>query len=243
MVRNGNPFSSLFLLLAILHCKDTIPKIWNKYSQKRICLATVQIFTFMCLWSIYIFPQSICLFWYVDWSWEHINRSQTHECGYCEWGCAIPRKGIHKWDFRCSVLLMGYYSCGHSFCSRSFHCCCIPSIVGVPAVFNIHAVVGVSAVVGVLLLLISLRKKTKKTTVRILTIFLIFGFILFSLQVFLLVLLHLIFVVLQILTVFLPCERSEKSILFSFWSITIFASMLPSWKRAVHPCQSHSLWK
>ncbi len=28
---------------------------------------------------------------------------QTHEWGNLVWGRAIPRKGIHKWDFRCSV--------------------------------------------------------------------------------------------------------------------------------------------
>jgi hypothetical protein len=32
-----------------------------------------------------------------------INRSQTHECGNWDWGRAIPRKGILKWDFSCSV--------------------------------------------------------------------------------------------------------------------------------------------
>ncbi len=55
--------------------------------------------TFMRLWVIYIFPRSVCLFcWrkYVDRSWDYINRSQTHECGNWGWGCAIPRKGIHK---------------------------------------------------------------------------------------------------------------------------------------------------
>jgi hypothetical protein len=41
---------------------------------------------------------------YVDRSWEYINRSQTHECGNWDGGGAIPRKGIHKWDFRCSAL-------------------------------------------------------------------------------------------------------------------------------------------
>ncbi len=40
---------------------------------------------------------------YVDRFWEYINRSQTHECGNWEWGRAIPRKGIHRWDFPCSV--------------------------------------------------------------------------------------------------------------------------------------------
>ncbi len=39
---------------------------------------------------------------YVDRSWEYINRSQIHECGNWDWSCAIPRKGIHKWDFSCS---------------------------------------------------------------------------------------------------------------------------------------------
>jgi hypothetical protein len=46
---------------------------------------------------------------YVDQSWEYISRSQTHECGNWDWGRAIPRKGIHKWDFRCSALLRAIY--------------------------------------------------------------------------------------------------------------------------------------
>ncbi len=40
---------------------------------------------------------------YVDQSWENINRSQRRECGNWDWVPAIPRKGIHKWDFRCSA--------------------------------------------------------------------------------------------------------------------------------------------
>jgi hypothetical protein len=64
------------------------------------------IFTFLCLWAIYIShdwstysPQEICgpIFGI------YINCSQTHECGDLDWGRAIPRKGKHKWDFRCSV--------------------------------------------------------------------------------------------------------------------------------------------
>ncbi len=36
-------------------------------------------------------------------TWNYINRSQTHKCGNWNWGRTIPRKRIHKWDFRCSV--------------------------------------------------------------------------------------------------------------------------------------------
>ncbi len=43
---------------------------------------------------------------YVGWSWEYINRSQIHECGHWDWGCAIPFLGTHKWDFRCTEYLL-----------------------------------------------------------------------------------------------------------------------------------------
>jgi hypothetical protein len=46
-----------------------------------------------------ILLEEIC----IDRSWDYINRSQTHECWNWGWGHAIPRKGIHKGDFRCSV--------------------------------------------------------------------------------------------------------------------------------------------
>ncbi len=62
----------------------------------------------MCLWANYIFPRWVCLFCWskknVDWSWEYINRSKTHECGNWGWSRAIPRKGICKRNCRCSEL-------------------------------------------------------------------------------------------------------------------------------------------
>ncbi len=63
--------------------------------------------TFMCLWAIYIFPRSMCLFCcrkYVDRYWEYIKRLQTHECVNWDWGRAFPIKGILKWNFCCSVV-------------------------------------------------------------------------------------------------------------------------------------------
>jgi hypothetical protein len=45
----------------IIHCKDTIPKIRNIYSQISNCTATVPIPTFMFLSAIYIFPRMVCI--------------------------------------------------------------------------------------------------------------------------------------------------------------------------------------
>jgi hypothetical protein len=92
-----------------IQCKDTIPKIRNKYSQKRNCEASVTISTLMYLWGIYTYIPTIGLpillqenMWTQN-LWEYINQSQTPECGYWDWGHAIYFLGIHKWDFRCSV--------------------------------------------------------------------------------------------------------------------------------------------
>ncbi len=97
--------------LTLVHCKDTIPKIWNKYSQRRNRAPSVLISSFMCLWAIYIFPGMVRIFCcrrICGWT-----DPPSHECGNWNWGRAIPFLGIHKWDFRCRV-----YSCCFSGASR-----------------------------------------------------------------------------------------------------------------------------
>ncbi len=77
------------------HCKEPMPKIRNKYFQKRNCVATVPISTFICLWAIYIFPPSICLFCCRKKCGSILgikNQSQTHECGNWDWDRALPKK-------------------------------------------------------------------------------------------------------------------------------------------------------
>ncbi len=81
---------------------------WNCYFQNRIimfCLP-VPIHSNICERFIYFQDRSAysAAGKYADRSWEYINGSQTHECGNWDWGRAIPRKGIHKWNFSCSVV-------------------------------------------------------------------------------------------------------------------------------------------
>ncbi len=76
---------------------------WNCYFRNRIiifCLS-VPIHSNICVRLIYFQDRSAysAAGKYVDQSWEYINHSQTRECK----NCAIPRKGIHKWDFPCSA--------------------------------------------------------------------------------------------------------------------------------------------
>ncbi len=40
---------------------------------------------------------------YVNWSWEYINRSQTHEGETGTGGPRNSQRRTHKWNFRCSV--------------------------------------------------------------------------------------------------------------------------------------------
>jgi hypothetical protein len=108
-----------------IHCKEKMPKIWSKYSQKRNIGASVPLSTFICLWVNYIFPRWSCRFCWrkdVDRSWEYINRSQTHECRHWGWGRAIPRKGIYKRNCHCSVDVELHFgikeTCSASYCNR-----------------------------------------------------------------------------------------------------------------------------
>jgi hypothetical protein len=84
------------------HCKDTIPKFQNKYSQKRNCAAQSQLLhSCVCERFIYSHDPSACSTAekYVERSWEYINRSETVEirteaAQFLFWG-------IHKWEFLC----------------------------------------------------------------------------------------------------------------------------------------------
>ncbi len=70
------------------------------YFQNRIIMVCLPISTFMYLWAIYIFPQSVCL----GSMWDNINRSKTHECGNWERGRAVSFLRKYVLNFWYSVI-------------------------------------------------------------------------------------------------------------------------------------------
>jgi hypothetical protein len=87
-----------------MHWKDTIQKIRNKYSQKGNYSASFSISILMCMWAIYIFPRSVCLFCCrkICGLFLGIYKSLTDTWMWLI-GRAIPFLGIYQWDFCCSV--------------------------------------------------------------------------------------------------------------------------------------------
>ncbi len=83
------------------------------YSFSGNCATSFPIFTFMCLWAIYIFPGSAHIFSCrrIGRSmWEYINRSQNHE--YWDYGRAIPSMGIFVTNFFAVCVLHIFNYCG-----------------------------------------------------------------------------------------------------------------------------------
>ncbi len=81
------------------------------YLQNRIIMFCLQIPPLIHLWEIFILLLSVCTVYLAAaniWSDPRniscINRSQTHECRNWDWGRGILSLGIHKLDFRYSVL-------------------------------------------------------------------------------------------------------------------------------------------
>ncbi len=89
-----------------LHRKETLPKFETYIPRKGIARPQSNFYIHVSVSNLFIarldLPITIAGK-YLDRSWEYINHSQTHECGYWGLGQAIPFLGKNKWNFRCSV--------------------------------------------------------------------------------------------------------------------------------------------
>ncbi len=86
------------------HCKDIIPQIRNKYSQKRILRGLSPNFHIHVSARDFYIPAMGPPILLRENMWTDPGNiykplTQTHECGNWDWGRAIPFLGIHKWDF------------------------------------------------------------------------------------------------------------------------------------------------
>ncbi len=112
----GQPLASLpsrhqkLQVNIIMHCKETVPKIRNKYSQNRICTVSAQ-FPHTCLWAnLYIptigLPVYSAAGKYVDRSWEYIYISLTDT--WMWWKLGLRPRSCFSWN-----TLMGFsLQCG-----------------------------------------------------------------------------------------------------------------------------------
>jgi hypothetical protein len=93
--------------------KNQYRKFETNNPQKRNCATTVPISTFMCLYELFIYSHNRSAYSAAENMWTdpgNIKIAHRHM------NVEIPRKGIHKWDFRCSACwlhLLSFWSCSY----------------------------------------------------------------------------------------------------------------------------------
>ncbi len=120
-----------------IHCKEKMPKIWSKYSQKRNIRASVPISTFMCLSVSELYIPTMELPFLLEEICGPILGIYKSLTDTWMWKLGLrPRysqKGIYKRNCRCSV---HYIDC-HDMCalymqctvhSKSWHVCSMQNI-------------------------------------------------------------------------------------------------------------------